>query len=547
MEPTKAEWHDRLGRLLMDELGLLEDAGIALRNALACGSLDKEVFTRALACALAVGDEAGRDDLLGRIAAEYGPEAPDGAIRVANRIAFWLIRKYGGPDGPASGDLPDGIAAALGEIGLSDPLAEDIDRLAEDRPGQLADDQPTEITGEPVPVPERSSSADEELRSVPPVSPGDQIPTGEPAQPFRHLQLRRAATGFVYMDVYEPFDAPDFIDTVLRERRRAWIQAAMMAGQLAQTAFFLLRCPKCAVELASNRAPGSSLRCQRCSASYPVTPLRDAAAETLMSGLNQALGVTSQPMDGWELLVALQVIPTPPFPAPTRDVERELAALLQQRGIELLPRMHPGVLLTVSRGVAGGALRIDQPWIGGRWRYPPGSIGSPTRAPEQILSVIDEARQLLAPTRLASITLTYNASPSDPFALLLLGLPAELEALLRARQAEKSDASLWLALASTAQLNGDLEGALGYAQSASAADPGHAPSWARLGSLHLASGDVKGAVAAAEHALRLDPAEREAYQVLATGYREQGRDSEAREMAARARAARPACRCRHSR
>src|ERR1022692_1931417 len=42
-EPAKAEWHERLGWLLMDDLGLLEDAGVALRDAVACGSLDKEV------------------------------------------------------------------------------------------------------------------------------------------------------------------------------------------------------------------------------------------------------------------------------------------------------------------------------------------------------------------------------------------------------------------------------------------------------------------------------------------------------------------------
>jgi len=109
--------------------------------------------------------------------------------------------------------------------------------------------------------------------------------------------------------------------------------------------------------------------------------------------------------------------------------------------------------------------------------------------------------------------------------------------LLRARQADKADATVWLALATLAQLNGDVERAFSHAQAAVESDQEHAPAWAILASLRLATGDANGAAAAAEHALRLDPAQRQACQVLAVGYSQQGRDSEARQMAARSRAA----------
>jgi hypothetical protein len=59
----------------------------------------------------------------------------------------------------------------------------------------------------------------------------------------------------------------------------------------------------------------------------------------------------------------------------------------------------------------------------------------------------------------------------------------------------------------------------------------------RIGSLRLADGAVKGAVAAAEHALELSPGDSQACQVLASAYERLGRHAEARDMAARARAA----------
>lgn len=122
-EPGRPEWHARLGDVLMDELGLVDEAAIAFGDALACGSLEPEVLTRALSCAFATGNEASCVELQRAIASTYGPEAAKDAEWAANLIAFWLQRKFGGPDGPAAGDLPDELEQALHAIGLSDPHA----------------------------------------------------------------------------------------------------------------------------------------------------------------------------------------------------------------------------------------------------------------------------------------------------------------------------------------------------------------------------------------------------------------------------------------
>lgn len=255
-DPANPRWHARLGMILMDELCFLDDAATAFSNAMACGSLEPEVMTRALACAVATGDQRRAEDLLSKIGAAYGHDVPEHAVSTANRWVFWLQRKFGGPGGPASGELPEAVAQALAEVGLSDPLetptpgetaepafSDSGDAADGDTPRTAAD--VTDLSG---------SDADDRSRLD---SEPDQ---GVPDQRFHHLQLRLAATGFAYMDFYEPFDEQDYGHAFRGQYRRAWVTAPMMGGVLADTPFHLLRCLSCSAELASNRPDGSSLR-----------------------------------------------------------------------------------------------------------------------------------------------------------------------------------------------------------------------------------------------------------------------------------------------
>jgi len=503
VEPAVAEWHDRLGCLLMGVLGWVDEAGVEFRNALDCGSLDREVFISALTCARAVGDEASQATLLRRLGAALGEDATQDAAQTAEFQAFWWLRKFGGPDGPAGGDLPAGMADALAAAGLADLPAGDPPR-----PARQADPAPA-AAGE---------------TSLPDL--------GDTGGASPRLQLLVTATGIVYMDFYQPFSAEDFVQNVATYRRLALIKAAEEGGRLAQTQLHLLRCPTCAVEVASNRLPGSKLRCQHCHHEYQVTPLpgEDRGVGALARALAEAVTRPAKPMDGCEVLVAVQLLPTAPFRSLEVDAAAELAVRLKEQlikrleagGVVILPPTIPGVQVVASYGVAQGALRPDVPWVGGSWRCPPGSVTGVTGgAPDQLIQIIDEASRVILPARLASVTLPFDASSGSPLSLLLLGHLDQAEEALRSREAgsrDGTDAFVWLSLAFAAQLSGDPKRALRLADAARMADPRDPMVWTRIGSIRLSDGDVKGAAAAAEYALVLNPGDSQACQVLALAY-----------------------------
>lgn len=353
---------------------------------------------------------------------------------------------------------------------------------------------------------------------------------------FRHLQIRVAATGAVYIDIYEPFTAPDYFDVIIGQCRSAQITAAQAGGlQLADSPFYLLRCPSCSAELTTNRLAGTSLTCQRCRASVEVVPPREPALERLKSRLDGILGRQNQSLGGFELLLVLQVLPQESFPTPPDEKMRDLNALLVRHGVELVPRTHSGVLLALTEGFSRGVFRTDLPWIGGLWRYPPGSQGSTETTPEPVLSLLDEARRLLLPVQLASLTQTYDPASAEPSALLWQDRPDDLEDRLRRGAANQDNAPFWVFLSNNAAIKGDFERAQNCARSAVDADPTYAAGWSHLAAIRLRKGDISAAITAAEQARRLDPTDPAACEILAAGYSQKGREREASEMAARAR------------
>jgi tetratricopeptide (TPR) repeat protein len=516
-DPGRAEWHARLGVLLMDELGLLGEAGTAFGNAMDCGSLDPDLMVRALACATGSGDEHGRARLLAAISSAYGADVLPQAEHEAMTRIFWLSRKFGGPDSPAAADLPD-LVSELVRLGLDDPLAPvPPDGPAGDGRGtsQSDDRDDDDPAGD--------------ANAAPAAGPVGQPAAGE-ERPFRHTQFRFAASGFLYVDVYAPFSMPWFARHVLGQHRLARVTAPRLGGfQLADTRVCLLRCSSCAVELATNRLPGTSLRCQRCREPTEVRPLLGGATE-VQAEVDGALGLTIEPLGGRELLLIVQAGPSP------ADVTGRLTALLGSHGVELTDSPHSGVMLAVADAARRDVIKPSAPYLAGIWRYPAAARGSADMTPEQILILLDEARRLVAPAALASVTHTYDPRSGDPIGRLWAGDPDECERLLSSRPPRKKDAAAWSALAVLASATGDPAAAMRHAESAVRADPDDAAAWVTAGWLRLASGNVAGAVAAGEFARRLDLTDGQACSLLAAGYAEQDDGARARAMALRARA-----------
>ena len=508
-DPGNPELHDRLARQLMDELGLIREAAAAFDRALDCGSLDAEVMFRALACALVLGDVVRHESLRSQIASAFGPDVAAVAEEEARVVAFWLTRKFGGPEGPAAGDLPPAIARALHAIGLSDPLT--------DNPPVENPPHPPWLGSHGVPSAEAASDARREDGA---------------GREFWHLQCRLAVSGFMYIDVYGPFDAPDYIEqflAMLQHGQGAQAQASQLGNvQIADTPFLLLRCPKCSAELASNRLEGSSLTCQRCRATVPVIPQPEPTLDPLRSRLAEALGMAAE-FDGWELLLVLQ-----PAPALPDVMIRKLTALLEQYAVTAIPTTHSGALITFGDGISRGLFRTDLPWLAGVWRYPPGSVGSSEKTPEMISRLIDEARRMLIPAQLSSISCQYDVTSDDAHILIMQNRLAELEDRLRARPSTQADASLWVQLGYFTGRQ-DLTAGARCAQAATAADPAYPPSWHLLGEVRLAQGDPQGALRALERAHQLDPGNGYTCRILALCYGQLGRDTEARAMEIRAR------------
>jgi tetratricopeptide (TPR) repeat protein len=511
-EPGEPEWHARLGAMLMDELGLVEDAAEALEHALACGSLEHDAHGRALACALVMDDQPRADNLRRRIGAAFGQDWLPSLERFAQLLEFWLQRKFGEPAGPAAGELPAWLAEALRNAGLVDPLAGPAEPAAAAVP---ADVQTVSV---------EALSRDGGLADMP-----AERATG-PA--MRHVQMRLGAAGFAVIDVYQPFDAPDYVETFMRQHRMIQARAVTLGWQLADTPFLLMRCPECAAQLATNRRPGSTLSCQSCRKEITVAAADMPELDGLASALSAALGRLHQPLDGWELVIILQ-----PRPAVSEDTMRGLVALLERYSVTILPASHSGALMILANGWSSGAFRPDLPWLAGRWSYPPGTTGAANHTPDEIGHLIEEGRLLLRPAaELASSTWPYDRASTDTNTLLLQDRAEEIEKQLTSRPPVPADAPIRVGLADLAAIRGDRETVARHARGAIAADSRYAPGWILLGAIWLAEGDLPGAAEALERALRLDPANHSACQLLASCYGQQGRDAEARSMAARARA-----------
>lgn len=115
--------------------------------------------------------------------------------------------------------------------------------------------------------------------------------------PGPHVQIKMYVPEYTYsVDFYwdlGPSNMGSYLNEFSRCLKKVETELAGKANLRTTPPFYFLRCPGCRSQILTNRDPGSSLSCQRCSHSFEVEPFaEDPLARALMLKIWGQLGVS---------------------------------------------------------------------------------------------------------------------------------------------------------------------------------------------------------------------------------------------------------------
>ncbi|HJQ32919.1 MAG TPA: tetratricopeptide repeat protein [Pyrinomonadaceae bacterium] len=498
LAPQEGRVRVMLGALYMDHMGRMEDAWAALDVAFDSGHESREWLTRMLACSLLLDRRETVNGLLYGLKNNFPEEQGKAMLDEALARAEELSKKYSG--GAAEGD---GEAATPADEEAAAPDESSEESAPEDFSGSDAG------TAEPR-APSASGDGDAEEEHAPP---------GLPFINFRSYGFQDFT-----IDFYESPDVPDFLESFLREWRRATRDPRIQSmGSLRGSPFYFARCPGCGVHVLTNRDAGYRIRCRMCETVWQTEPLREASLDAVVARVSEVLGIQQAAEEIYGLFV-------------NPSAETDLAAVrevCEAAGMVELPNDRFFSMYLFKDAMERGAAKPGDPWTVWLLSGAEGEAWAQGTTPRPVAAVVRTLQSRIRGVR--TLSTSIPAAQKDAIEMSIHDLMREseerLRQLVRSGQAGAAD---YRELAVVFDNQGRLAEAEHMARAAVAADETYAEGWGTLGKILFRLGDFEAAREALEQSVALDPTSAFDLRVLAVCYQKLGDDARAAEVFNRA-------------